>query len=227
MTLTGFERGIDLYNKKKYIKSGLGVLDDILGGGLEPGLLYVLYGGMSVNNLLYPIITTKLNNLKIPILIIDCDNWFNPYRLNQDLTSNDHLKKILVARAFNWNHFSRIITEKLTNILDEPSIILVTGLNTLFPSNTKSESDYSDFVRIISKLKNIAAPDNIILVTYHDKTLLNFVAHYSQVIVFVHKNRTGLSLVLEKHPALSIRTANLTKKTYQSRKNLRLEYFMR
>lgn len=204
MPLTGFIKGIDLYKDRKYVESGLKILDEVLGGGLETGLFYMFYGSRRVNEFLYSLIGKTLVSEDTGILIVDCDNWFNPYQLNRRLCSSTLLKKIQVARAFNWEHFKHIISSRLIAASPRSIILIVAGVNTLFLNDVKSKGDYEGFLKVITVLRRIAAADNIVLATYHPNNtpIPHFVTQYPQIHILMDDTGKRLSLTRIKHPSL-------------------------
>ena len=111
-------------------------LDDLLGGGIEPGALTELFGEyrtgktqlahqLCVNvQLLY-----EQGGLEGNALYIDTEGTFRPERIIQmasaiDLDYNEILKKITVGRAYNSDH-QILLIEEASRVIEEKNIKIV------------------------------------------------------------------------------------------------------
>ena len=125
-------------NWKKLIRltTGRQNLDDLLGGGIEPGALTELFGEyrtgktqlahqLCVNvQLLY-----EQGGLEGNALYIDTEGTFRPERIIQmasaiDLDYNEILKKITIGRAYNSDH-QILLIEEASRIIEEKNIKIV------------------------------------------------------------------------------------------------------
>ena len=135
----GFKSADKIWEKRKKLNrltTGSQNLDDLLGGGIEPGALTELFGEyrtgktqlahqLCVNvQLLY-----EQGGLEGNALYIDTEGTFRPERIIQmasaiDLDYNKILKKITVGRAYNSDH-QILLIEEASRIIEEKNIKIV------------------------------------------------------------------------------------------------------
>ena len=135
----GFKSADKIWEKRKKLNrltTGSQNLDDLLGGGIEPGALTELFGEyrtgktqlahqLCVNvQLLY-----EQGGLEGNALYIDTEGTFRPERIIQmasaiDLDYNEILKKITVGRAYNSDH-QILLIEEASRIIEEKNIKIV------------------------------------------------------------------------------------------------------
>ena len=135
----GFKSADKIWEKRKTLNrltTGSQNLDDLIGGGIEPGALTELYGEyrtgktqlvhqLCVNvQLLY-----EQGGLEGNALYIDTEGTFRPERIIQmasaiDLDYNEILKKITVGRAYNSDH-QILLIEEASRIIEEKNIKIV------------------------------------------------------------------------------------------------------
>lgn len=129
----GFESGTDyLEKRKKVVKiiTGSKALDELLGGGIETGVITEAYGpyGSSKTQLAHQFaVNTQLPKEKGGaggiVVYIDTENTFRPERIIQiakavNLDPNQVLKNIKVARAFNSDH-QMLLAEKVEEMIEK------------------------------------------------------------------------------------------------------------
>ncbi len=135
----GFKSADKIWEKRKKLNrltTGSQNLDDLLGGGIEPGALTELFGEyrtgktqlahqLCVNvQLLY-----EQGGLEGNALYIDTEGTFRPERIIQmasaiDLDYNEILKKITIGRAYNSDH-QILLIEEASRIIEEKNIKIV------------------------------------------------------------------------------------------------------
>jgi len=114
-----FETGEILLERRKNIEritTGSKTFDELIGGGVETQSITEVYGeyGCGKTQIVHQLcVNTQLpkeeGGLNGSVIMIDTENTFRPERITQMATSmkldtNDVLKNIYVARAYNSNH---------------------------------------------------------------------------------------------------------------------------
>ena len=146
----GFKSADILWEKRRKIRklsTGSQNLDDLLGGGIEPGALTELFGEyrtgktqlahqLCINVQLSP----EEGGLEGSALYIDTEGTFRPERIIQmaearDLDNREVLKKIIIGRAYNSDH-QVLLVKDASKIIEENNVklIIVDSLITHFRS---------------------------------------------------------------------------------------------
>jgi len=114
-----FETGDMLLERRKTVEritTGSKTFDELIGGGIETQAITEVYGefGSGKTQIVHQMaINTQLpkedGGLNGSVIMIDTENTFRPERISQmatalKLDTNDVLKNIYVARAYNSNH---------------------------------------------------------------------------------------------------------------------------
>ncbi len=180
----GFESADVIWEKRKQMKmlsTGSNNLDDLFGGGVEPGALTEFFGEYRTGK-------TQLAhqlcvNVQLPheqgglegaALYIDTEGTFRPERIIQmsealDLDNSEVLRKIVVGRAYNTNHqillvkdASRIIEENNVKLIVIDSLIShfrseYIGRGTLAPRQQILNSHIHDLLRLTETYDDLAA----------------------------------------------------------------------
>ncbi len=140
-----FESGAKIMERRREIRkltTGSANLDDLLGGGVETESITEFFGefGSGKTQVMHQLavnatLPVEHGGLDGEVAIIDTENTFRPERiiqmvegvnkrLNLDLTPDDVLARIHVARAYNSSH-QILLGEKLFDIAKERAIRLV------------------------------------------------------------------------------------------------------
>jgi len=128
----GFESGIELLNQRKNIvkiSTGSKEFDKLIGGGFETGAITECFGEFgSGKTQMSHILTVNMikNNPESSVVYIDTENTFRPERISElakaaDLDTEDTLKKIKVARAFNSDH-QMLLAEKVEDLIKKKNL---------------------------------------------------------------------------------------------------------
>ncbi|NVM30327.1 MAG: hypothetical protein HWN65_15890 [Candidatus Helarchaeota archaeon] len=157
-------------------------LDELLGGGFEPGEIYLLYGpARPTETILFTLtVSSQLpetkGGLDSPVLLVDNANIFNPDAVTRvaialELNVKEVLSRIFVARALDWMQFSEIV-EKLETLIAEKKarLVLIAGL-VGFASSVPAQASLA---HITTRLKMLAKSQGIIVITTaseHDPSL--------------------------------------------------------
>ncbi len=141
----GFESAELIWEKRRKIKkltTGSNSLDELLGGGIEPGAVTELFGEYRTGKtqLAHQLcvnvqLSYELGGLEGNALYIDSEGTFRPERIinmaeARDLDYNKILKNIIIGRAYNSDHqillskeASRMVKEKNIKLIVVDSII--------------------------------------------------------------------------------------------------------
>jgi len=134
-----FRSADEIWEKRKSLKklsSGGQNLDDLLGGGFEPGAVTEIFGEYRTGKT--QIAHQLCVNVQLPneqgglegnALYIDTEGTFRPERIIQmadakDLDYNQILKNITVGRAYNSDH-QILLTREAPKIIDDRNIKLI------------------------------------------------------------------------------------------------------
>ena len=135
----GFKSADKIWEKRKTLNrltTGSQNLDDLIGGGIEPGALTELYGEYRTGKtqLVHQLCVNvqlqyEQGGLEGNALYIDTEGTFRPERIIQmasalDLDYNEILKKITVGRAYNSDH-QILLIEEASRIIEEKNIKIV------------------------------------------------------------------------------------------------------
>ncbi len=115
------------------LKSGNKYIDTLLDGGLRSGLVHLFVGNRKTNadilmrTAVMAFMPRSEGGLGIEttgkVVYIDAENRFSPYFLSQlalskNLSPQQILQKIYIARAFQWTQMVEIVEEKLPQMKD-------------------------------------------------------------------------------------------------------------
>ncbi len=130
----GFESGDEILKRRlnvQKIYTGCKALDNLLGGGFETGAITEAYGefgsGKTQIGHMLAVRSQMIEGEKDPIAVyIDTENTFRPERIKQfaeglKLDSDDVLKHIKVARAFNSDH-QMLLVEKVDDLIKKQGL---------------------------------------------------------------------------------------------------------
>ena len=177
------------------LPTGSKILDKMLDGGYENGIITTVYGpaGSGKTNLCI-LVAINTSRLGKKVIYVDTENNFSVERFRQICNSInlDHLKIINNMAFFRPNNFEEQnkIFEKLKDSVNEKvGIVIVDSIAMLYRLEMGKTEDFYDvnaeLGRQISFLKNIASKKNIpVLVTnqvyadFDDKDKVNIVGGY-------------------------------------------------
>ncbi len=135
----GFKSADEIWEKRKqmrYITTGSKNLDDLLGGGIEPGASTELFGEYRTGKT--QLVHQLCVNVQLPYdqggleggaLYIDTESTFRPERIinmaeAKDLDYRQVLRKIVVGRAYNSDH-QIVLVKEAPKIIEEKNIKVV------------------------------------------------------------------------------------------------------
>ncbi|MFX1441929.1 MAG: DNA repair and recombination protein RadA [Promethearchaeota archaeon] len=179
----GFLTADTIWEKRKVLHkltSGSQNLDDLLGGGFEPGAVTEIFGEYRTGKT--QIVHQLCVNVQLPYeqgglagnaLYIDTEGTFRPERIIQmadarDLDYNQILKNITVGRAYNSDH-QILLAREASKIIDDKNIKLIIvdslishfrseyiGRGTLAPRQQILNSHIHDLLRLTESYDEMA-----------------------------------------------------------------------
>ncbi len=204
------------------LRTDIREIDELLGGGFEQGLFYLLYGDGDVHQLLLRLaVRAQLpkthGGLNTPVVMIDGANRFNPYTIAHvatecGLSSVKVLENINIVRAFNQTMMNETIREKLEEIVTrlKAKVILITGLATHMIAEVQDKSEIKTLTHEAVTIRNIAMKNNTIAIV---STPLapnsewkpsggTALQHAAQVHIAVRTQKKRTVYYLMKHPSI-------------------------
>jgi hypothetical protein len=219
-----FNSGFGFYKKGKktpLISSGDTTLDELLKGGFQKDLVYLLYGDKAITTNIF--LTTAVIAQKSflnggfggngnKIAFIDGNNRFNPYNVSkyavtQNLSPSKTLDNILIARAFTWDQMVELLENRLAK-LEHIKVVMISGITTLFQNYEKQT--FEDLLRAINGIKTILSKTKpLILITAPLNEYSTFrpkggkiLAHFGSVLVLINDAEKFVEYTLVQHPFL-------------------------
>lgn len=216
--------------ERKKCSTGITQLDDLIGGGFEPGLSYLIYGSPSCTSLLQQSVASALRRItsKQGVVVIDANNGIRPNiilaylrALSQSAHPAVHLNRLHVARAFTVDQLLSLLDTAANTIESQRApILFLNGFTHLLqqeeegarPLQRGTPSDPRVFHRaqVAAYLKQIAFTQQVAVVVSADapKHLsqpplrLGQVAYHLFHVLIHHSRHNNLeTFTLEKHPS--------------------------
>ncbi len=207
------------------LQTGNGTLDQLLGGGIEPGVVTLLYSASRRLSLLLQQLAV-LAQLPRPdggldaerVVYVDAENTFDPYGVSnlavaRHLDPRRTLGNIFLARAFQWNQVVEIVREKLVAAATAKAtpLVCIAGLTTMLtPADQKDQAGYEGILQVIQGLKDLLAktrdgPAIVATTRLHPASGTkpmggNPLRHFAQVLVRVEERPKVTEYFLERHP---------------------------
>lgn len=125
----GFETGIDVMKRREQvhkIETGSSGFNELMAGGFETGAITECFGefGSGKTQIGHVLAVQVLRDFPdASVVYIDTENTFRPERIEQlaralDLSPDEVLNKIMVARAYNSDH-QMLLSEKVEGLIKE------------------------------------------------------------------------------------------------------------
>jgi RecA/RadA recombinase len=210
--------------------TGITLLDEILGGGFEVGLSYLLFGSPHCTSRLQQSIATALLHYSPHrgVAVIDANNGIRPDTILSHLQVSSllvspatHLQRLHVARAFTTDQLLSLLNNAASTIqeLDVP-ILFVNGImhlvqeeegeSTRFASSTTTDSRVFRRAQLASYLKHLAFTQQVAVVVSADAPKrpskpplrIGQASRHSFHVLIHHTCRDSIeTFTLEKHPS--------------------------
>lgn len=219
-----FDSGYKEYERKKgyqVISSGDSTLDELLKGGFQKDLIYLLYGDKKkTSKILWTTSVIAQKSLlneglgeDVKIAYIDANNYFNPYdiskyALRHRLSPKRVLENIIIARAFTWEQMVEILENRLSQ-LENIKMVLVSGITSLFQNYEKQT--FEDLLYAINGIKKTLMKSNPYLILTAPLNKYSewrpeggkIIAHFGSVLVLIRDQERLTEYNLVQHPYLA------------------------
>ncbi len=218
-----FDSGFRVYKKNNRIpvvSSGDSTLDELLFGGFQKDLVYLLYGDKKKTTDI--LLTTAVIAQKafangglgdgIKVAFIDGNNRFNPYNVSkfavsQHLSPRKILENIVIARAFTWDQMIELLENRLST-LEHVKVVLISGITTLFQSYERQT--FEDLLKAIDGIKKILSktkPLIILTAPLNEHSLFRpkggkILSHFGNVLALINDDERYTEYFLVQHPYL-------------------------
>ena len=228
------------------VESGIAVLDSLLGGGLESGLVHLFYGDRSLHDDFHRIAvkvqtSREKGGLESPTIIIDSGNIIKLEKFTQlayeyDLEPEIVMDRIYISRAFNSLQTYDLIMNQLQGFLDTipARVLMATGLPQLYLEEGLRGEGMQEISHMASKIAALTIRRGIFTlvsapvsrrspnVPEGGRTL----AGAAQVHIKVSESKSRRIYTLAKHPQFAVKRTSTTKMV-SSGTTLPLSYFLR
>jgi DNA repair protein RadB len=201
------------------ISTGSEILDELLGGGYESGVITTIYGppGSGKTNLCLLCMTKHADK---KIIYVDTEGSFSVDRIKQ--LSPDYeeiLKNIIVLKPTNFEEQKKVF-EKLKGIItDKIGLIIIDSIAMLyrleigvnrdvFKVNRDLGVQLVDMVHIARKFKIPIIITNQVYSDFEDKTKVNIVGgdilkYASKCLIELQKTDRGKKAIIRKHRSIA------------------------
>ena len=219
----GFETGTEILKKRESvvkISTGSQNFDTLMGGGFETNAITECFGefGSGKTQIGHILAVNALKeDSTATVVYIDTENTFRPERITQlcegsDITPEDALSRIMVARAYNSDH-QMLLAEKVDSLITEQGknvrLVVVDSLTSHFRAEFIGRGTLAERQQKLNRhmhaLAKIASSHNIcVYVTnqvmakpdqfFGDPTASiggHIVAHASTFRIYLRKGRKG------------------------------------
>ena len=206
------------------LHTGNETLDQLLGGGIQQGLVHLFYGVPRPTTRLLQRIAV-LAQLPAPdgglnarkVVYVDAENNFDPYYLSQlaierRLDPRRALQNIALARAFSWEQVVELVSEKIAapGVADDAGLVCIAGLTAML--SPEEARHYQQLHQVVAGIKELIARrrgDVTIVAStrLHPSSAYrpiggNVLLHFASVLVRVDDHAKFMEYTLERHPAL-------------------------
>jgi len=211
------------------ISTGIDVLDELLGGGLEFNQMYLVYG----DEIMYEDIQTIIVRVQLgpqeggcgsPTIIVDSANMLNldhiaDCALQLNLEPEQVMNRIYVTRAFNSSQTYDLIVNQLDRMLQsvpQARLLVVSGLPNLYVKEGMTNEGARQISYMAAILKALTLRERIITIVTAPPSQRNpqlpaggrTLATQAQIHVNVMAGRGYVRYTLTKHPALPVRSVS-------------------
>jgi len=229
-----------------YYESGDIILDELLSGGFQQDLIYLVYGDRKiiVDILLKTIVNTfKDKDFSKKVVYIDGNNRFNPYMISKlaaarRLSPRSVLESFLISRAFTFEQMVEVLENRI-NELDQVKMLIVSGITTLWPNY--KQSTFEGLLKAIAGIKKSLLKNNPVLILTAPLNKYSefrpkggkYLAHFGSVLIMINNKKRFIEYSLIQHPSLPEKTVRKAKPLKLKRnlkkplKNLTLDQFLK
>lgn len=230
---------------RRSMKTGVRPLDTVLAGGLEFGLVHLLYG----DSVLHRDVLRTAVHAQLPpgrggagttTVIIDSANIIDTAEITdmafeEEMEPEDVMDRIYVSRAFNSAQTYELVMNRAEEYLDMVSarLLIVAGLPQLYIQEGMTGEGAQEMAHMATKLMTMTLRRQVITVVTAPRSEKGkhlpaggtALASCAQVHVHIEESRAYIHYTLTKHPQYPVRRASVMK-TPVFRTALPLTYFL-
>ncbi len=229
----------------KVVSTGSETLDQLLGGGIEAGLMHLFYGDKVLRDDVLQIAVSAQRpvdegGLGGPVIIIDSNNIMDvaalaDYCLWANLEPEDVMDRVFISRAFNSSQTYDLVTNKLDEFFEQvpAKTLIVPGLVDIYHREGITQDSTRQITHMAHRLQSFTLRREIVTVVTaglsESKLKLPLggqaLTSCCQVHVYVDDSRAYVKYKLAKHPVHPPRRGSRMKSpTFGT--TLPLEHFM-
>ena len=212
-----YNSGLDEHVNRKdtpLISSGDAMLDELLEGGFQKDLIYLLIGERKSTSKI--LVTTSVaafadQNFNKHVGFVDGNNHFNPYNISKlavsrRLSPTKVLERILLARAFTYDQMIELLENKIAN-LKNVEVLLISGITSMWPNH--EQHSFEELLWAIGGIKKVVEKSKpLIVITaprneYSDIKPVggNSLYHFGHVLVLIEQTERVVQYTLLQHPS--------------------------
>jgi len=191
------------------------VLDELLEGGFQKDLIYLLIGDIKPTSKI--LVSTSVaafvdENFNKRVGFVDGNNRFNPYHISKlaasrRLSPKLILDRILITRAFTYDQMIELLEHKIAN-LDNVEVLLISGITSMWPNH--EQHSFEELLRAISGIKKVVEKSQPLIVITAPKNEYsdfkpvggNSLYHFGHVLVSIEQAERFVQYSLIQHPSL-------------------------
>ena len=213
-----YNSGFEEHASKKnlpLISSGDAMLDELLEGGFQKDLIYLLIGDRKPTSKILVSNSVSAfddNDFEKRVAFVDGNNRFNPYDISKlavsrRLSPTKVLERILLARAFTYDQMIEILENKITH-LENIEVLLISGITSMWPNH--EQHSFEELLRAIGGIKKVVETSKPLIVITAPRNSYseikpvggNNLYHFGHVLVLIEQAENVVNYSLLQHPSL-------------------------
>jgi RecA/RadA recombinase len=227
----GFLTADKLMNMRIRISTGIHALDELLGGGLELGLMHLFYGDRSLHNdLLRIAVHVQLPKDRVgvdsPTIMIDSANIIKvdklrDYAFELELEPEEVMDRIYLSRAFNASQTYDLVMTQLERFFDRvpAKLLIVAGLPDLYIKEGLTGEGAQQLTHMATKLMALTLNRRIVTIVTAPLSEKNrrtpaggkALTSCAQIHVRFSESKSYFKYILTKHPQYPIKRTSRSK----------------
>ncbi len=224
----GFETADQLI--RRTVSTGIPMLDELLDGGLEYGLVHLFYGDRKLHRDILKIavhsqLPYERGGMESPCIIIDSTNMIDidvmtDHALELGLEPEKVMDRIFITRAFNSSQTYDLVMNQLEQFFEQvpARLLIVTGLPNLYLEEGMTGEKLQQLAHMSTRLKTFTLSRGIVTVItapITDKSSSTpaggrALTSNAQIHIQVIESRAHVKYTLRKHPSSPVRHASKT-----------------
>lgn len=213
------------------MSTGITAIDELLGGGLESGLVHLFYGPRTLHGDLLKMavhaqIPESRGGSESPTIIIDSANMLKiekitDYSFDYELQPEEVMDHIYITRAFNSSQTYDLVMNQLEEFFTRvpAKLMLVTGLPDLYIKEGMTGENAQHLTHMATRLMTFSLQKGIFTIITAPCSDRNrnipaggkALSSCAQVHVNVEESKSYFRYTLAKHPNLPVRSTSRSK----------------